>query len=164
MGVIFIEVILSGSWNRWYFWNSLSMFKNTEVAPTSINIDNLSERDIERMIPKSAMPKIGVKSVSESEFLFREKIIQFSWVSNTPLIQGLLLIDKNNRTIEVVGKLNWSCLVISFIVFDILIRTNNGDPFSFVFVLFAFVIFGGIIFLQRRRYVILGKAVAGVCA
>ena len=162
MGIIFIEIILSGSWNRWYFWNSLTIFKNTEVVPNKANLDNLSEEDIEGIIPKSAMPKIGVKGVSESEFLFREKMIQFSWFSYTPLIHGLLFVDKHNRTIEVVGKLNWSCLVILVFIFDILIRTNNSDPFSFVFVLFAFALLAGIILLQRSRYIKLGKAVAGI--
>jgi len=119
-----VERRLCAKWSLSYFRSGFPAFRQLRRASglPSIAID---VEKLESLIPDSEHGRLEFRKVENGLFLFREACIRsrtpgyagIGWYQ--PVMHGNLIIDPEKARIEVIGRLNWSSLLIglAYVVF-----------------------------------------------
>lgn len=151
--VIFaVEVILSASWNVFYFSIGIPIFiKKFEIKDTE-KVSKRVQEFINTLDKKSDFSKLTGIKISEYLFLFRRKMIVLS-KSNSECLTGSISIDSENRCVVIKGYLNYSIIALLLFISLIIgtdVLTNIKEGILFIFISIAIVTV--IIALYRYKY------------
>jgi len=116
--VFILEMILSSSWNHFYFKSGLTIFKKEIYSENNITEDIILIDELENEFSNSIGPSIRFKKITEREIGFREQIIQFTLLSYTPIMHGRIIIDDSLRHFKIKGQTNWFVLLFPFVFFS----------------------------------------------
>jgi len=146
----FIEMLLSGFWNRLYFTIGLPLLiLRVSVGLHHINIP--SQTQLEEQFRSGWGSSLVFRELDVNKFAFREKIFQFRLFAYTPIMHGLLFFDRDNGKVVVKGLANW--FMVLFFLIWIIAAIFADNPFIIFASLLLIVLFFGILYLvQFYRY------------
>lgn len=151
--VALVETVLSLTWNRPYFLLGVPIFRR-EVLSTG-GVGPLPTPDqLKQGLSRSVFPVIGFRVLDDSRYAFREVRgggLRFGY---TPVMRGVLLFDRANHKVVVLGMLNWFTLVFT-VAFIAVARPMNDTWLGNAFLV---VILATIYWMQHRRFVQVSKA------
>ena len=150
-GVAIIEMILSGTWNVFYFRSGFPIYRR-ERRGIPIPSPITDAEKIESLIPESKCPKLLFRKADKNFFIFRERAFQLFGFNYTPIMHGNLIIDPLRGQIEVIGRLNWFVLIFSIVVAGIPMYWEYGVPVGFIFLAFLAVLLSVIYTVQKKRF------------
>lgn len=106
------------------------------------------------------LPSIGFHALGSREIAFRE-LLYPRFVSYTPLMHGLIRLDKADRSVHVIGHANVFPLAFAACLIVFVTAGMAGDPLAFRMSLAAFgaVVFGLLYVVQAGRYRAVCRAV-----
>ena len=146
IALVVAETVLSARWYPAYFRTGLVVFRKAVELPGTSPI--LPPATTLQAAMKSAwLPSFLFREVSPGEVVFREKLLEFSLLSYTPLMHGHIDLPPYSRIAVVRGRLNWS--VIFFVLFFAL--GPAGEAWFFMLPFLAGVL-GLIYIMQASRY------------
>lgn len=107
--VAIAETVLSSRWAPFYFLNGIVLFKKTA---SFVETPNLSPDDLTTQFSQGLAAPIVFFPIDEGLIAFREKMISFRFFHYTPVMHGLIRIDRDRREISVTGYwlLSWRWL------------------------------------------------------
>jgi hypothetical protein len=153
-----IELVCWAFWVPAYFRIGISIFWRHSPLP-----DGVEELDVsvfERGFTGGLGPPILLRSLGPTEAAVREKMISFSGFNYTPLMHGLVSVDRTTGVLSTRGRLN------AFPVFFVWVWISFGVSFdqprdagSLVFIFFPLGLLAVIYVLQASRYAKLHDAV-----
>jgi hypothetical protein len=112
-----LELIIAGSWWPEYYRKGIRIYYNkSQFLGTAPN--NLDEFVLSEAFKKKRAHSLVFKSISDNEFAFRERIVQFIALSPAVrLMHGNIKIDYKTKTFELTGFLDWwVCILITILV------------------------------------------------
>ncbi|MHC4200684.1 MAG: hypothetical protein ACYSU0_11885, partial [Planctomycetota bacterium] len=106
-----------------------------------------------------AAPPIVFRPLDAGDIAFREKLICFSWFSYTPVMHGLIRVDRDTRTVSTIGYANWFPIffIAVFVAFGLSVPSGGPDIF---FVVFPILLLAGLYLIQFYRFSGIHKALA----
>ena len=142
--VIIVEIILSGTWNRFYFTFGVPIFF-TRVPYAAPALDDRVISLLNSTFRSRVAPSLVFTRLGPSECAFREKFIQLKLFAYTPIMHGAIVHDMTRSEASVVGRLNWFP-----VVFAVVFATMTGSFLEMT----AFVvgIFAIIYVIQAHRF------------
>lgn len=146
-GVAVLEIVLSLTWNRTYFTVGVPIFRRDLVMGQPGPAMPTPER-LEKAMSKSVFPAFAFRALENNLLGFRERArsrsLRFHY---TPVMHGNLLFEASHARLRVTGLTNW--FTVAFLVF--VIASSVMFERSLVLV-FLVVLYGGIYFIQARRF------------
>lgn len=116
IAIVLIEAILSGMWLPTYFRSGIRLFRKT-IAYSEEPHTRLDPEELSRRFQRSVAPSLVFREFNGSEIGFRERLFQLCLFQYTPIMHGLISIDRGKRVVSVTGYVNWSILVFPIFVF-----------------------------------------------
>ncbi len=87
--VAVVEIVLSSTWNAFYFRYGLSVFRRSYgTTPGNYLVPSVSE--LEAALKSRFSHSVVFKQLDSHEYAFREKAFEFTWFHATPVMHGLL--------------------------------------------------------------------------
>src|SRR5437867_12686443 len=83
------EIILSSTWNVFYFTHGLPIFRRSYSGPSGRDVLP-STHELETALKSRFSHSLVFKEFSPNEYAFREKSFEFTWFHSTPVMHGLL--------------------------------------------------------------------------
>jgi len=159
MGIVIIEMILSATWNHFYFSKGLTIF---EIGFTKME-SNFSQQYIYNLKTNAehyhGLDDFNFQLINDTLIGFREKMFDFSFfkLRYSPIMHGSIVFDRNKNLIIVKGTLNcfFSAFIIYWYVFIIsinLINTSSQKIEMIPFLVFPLILTVVILFIQIRRF------------
>jgi hypothetical protein len=137
---VIAEIILSGRWTKFYFLNGLTLFKKSF---TFTGDPHLSAEELSMHYSQGISMPIVFHELYQDAIGFREKMFSFQfWLFRyTPIMHGLIRIDRSQREISVTGFANWSSTVFVIVFFlSIFPRMSPGNELIGFFIESCFAI------------------------
>lgn len=153
--IMILELILSSSWNYFYFKSGFPIFRKEIYNENHISKDSININELEYEFSKSVAPSIKFRKIADNEIGFREQIFQFSLFSYTPIMHGRIIIDEPFRQVRIKGQTNWYILTfpLVFLSFFPFSSSEVGfTSFNLVPVLFLLGVFVILYFIQATRF------------
>ena len=142
--IAIVEVVFLATWNPTYFRIGIPIYSKQHsfngTAPNPINEEILNEA-----FKKAITPSLVFKQINNGEYAFREKLLQFTLFTYTPIMRGRLEIDESSRVIRVIGCINW--WIVAFIITGFIFFSDNLS-----FLPFMFLVLGVIYLFQKNKY------------
>ncbi len=106
-----IELILSATWNPYYFRHGLPIFRRMYSVVSTF--PKPSTQELEAQFRGQFRHPILFRKLSPSEYAFRYSFFHFG-LSATPLMHGMLRWDDTSGLVSVTGYANWfpTCFVL----------------------------------------------------
>jgi len=147
--VVIVESVLSGRWASFYFLNGLTLFKKsfTVADDPRVSVDDLSQDYSQGLSTPIVFHEFGQDAIG-----FREKMFSFRLFHYTPVMHGLIRIDRVRREISVMGYANWSPIVFAIVFFSTFPRATLEKGIYIFIILFFFVIIGILYAIQLSRF------------
>jgi len=123
------EIVVSIRWNERYYKSGFLVFRRLFLKKL-INDKAISEYYIEKLLSKNGYGRISFhRSVRDNFFLFKENGVRvykggINYVF-LPVLHGNLTIDPEKGEVLMVGRLNWS-IVLIIMFFSILLFHGMG--------------------------------------
>jgi hypothetical protein len=139
----FIELILSGMWNQWYFSKGIPLLiLRLPVGSHHSNIPPAAQ--LQTLFRDRWGSSLIFKQMDGNKYAFREEfsLFRLQW---TPVMHGLLLFDFDNHQVVVRGFANW--FPIFFLLLGIVAGIQSGDTTTNVVSLLALLLFFGLLYL-----------------
>lgn len=159
--LIIIELLLSCFWSKFYSVFGIPILTKHVLIQNSPNIDNICSKLEYLFETDKSLEKFQCKKLDDTRTAFREKIFDFSFfgMKYTPVMHGLIFINKVTMQITIKGLLNWSTLFffVLWYIFVILfnfpaMQDESKWLFLFLFGIAPIIMFGGIYLIQRSKY------------
>ena len=148
--LLLIEMGLAAKWSPFYFNNGIKLYsKHIGINNSQINMDDLSNLLNTAFKGTGFSPSILFQRIDDQNIGFREKVLEFSLFSYTPLMHGK--IEVNHSNIKIAGLANWYPIGFVCLWYSFLFPTFRFDM-DIMFLLAPVIIFGVIYFVQSRRY------------
>ncbi len=151
MAVALIEALLSGFWAPFYFRWGIPVFSRTLLYTGGghgpIDPDVLSKACARRILPSIVFHGIGPEEIA-----FRERLLQLTLLTYTPVMHGLIRFDESNRTVIVTGHANAFplCFLAMAVVFCLSGPAVGG--FKVFFLVPVVLVLGVLYAVQARRF------------
>jgi len=110
--IVIAELIVSGTWQRFYFTTGIPLFKKSIRLPDP---PELSENLLNERFPGGFWVPLRFKQMSPHEIAFRETLICFHFMNYTPVMHGLVRYDQKMNELHVIGFANW--FIVALIIF-----------------------------------------------
>jgi len=149
--VVLVEALLMAFWNRRYFSWGLPLFRQRIAAPAAA-LAHLPFNWLEGDYPPATWARIVFEPLSADRCAFRETLLMPRGPGYVPIMRGLIVADRRQREVQVIGRCNWSILLIA----------ASLAPAMFVIPGAALVLAGMLAvsyFVQRRRFQNVASAV-----
>ena len=105
-----VEIMLTAGWQRAYFRSGFPIFRRVLIQsspPQRLDVDRLQDE-----VEDKRFAAMFVKMIADNEYAFREKLWQFGKIMYTPLMHGHIVMLDRQRSVEVIGRLNWLALIL----------------------------------------------------
>jgi len=138
--IAIIEQVLSSRWNPFYFRSGLTIYRK-ELLNQKFSEELLDISKFENLFSKGLAPSMRFRNLSETEIAFREQNFQFSLFSYTPLMHGLIVVNKEENMIILKGKTNWAVLLFFlYFIFQFISPGSifAGEEFAYIICAVAF--------------------------
>ncbi|WP_265550690.1 hypothetical protein [Trichlorobacter lovleyi] len=147
--VAIAETVLNSRWLPFYFLNGIPLFKKTVSI---VETPCLSPDDLTNQFSQGITTPIVFAPIGEDLIAFREKMISFRFFHYTPVMHGLIRVDRDRLEISVTGYANWFSLLFAFI-FPAAFITNSPAKSELGFIIpFLLVLFGSLYAIQFYRF------------
>ena len=154
-----LELILSGTWTRFYFRTGIAVFRY-RVPSRSAQRGLMAPAMLQSALPRGNYVPLKVHKFDSCFYGFREAAWGgFGSMSYTPIMHGKLELSAENG-VCVTGLANWFTVVFSIVFVSLPIKWSHGDPLAFAFPLFLAGLLGWIYAIQRKRFRELADAAA----
>ena len=152
-GVAILEMVLSGTWNRFYFLVGVRIFsyetKGTHSTPLPVD-----GKELEDAMPDLKYGSIKFRKLTDNEFAFPESFGTGGLGSNSfaPVMHGKLEYTPTG-SVQVTGLVNWTPLLL-IIFFVRLAITSGGEENAVAYVLgpVFLIVLGWMYSTQVRRF------------
>lgn len=144
MVAVLVEALLMGFWNRSYFSWGLPLFKQRIQVPAA-SLSHLPFNWLEGDYPPASWARIVFEPLAESTCAFRETLLMPRGPGYVPVMRGLIVADRRKSEIQIVGRCNWSILLVA----AILVSALTAKPAATLVTAGLLV---GSYFVQRRRF------------
>jgi len=112
IAVVLVEALLMAFWNRWYFSWGLPLFKQRIVVPAG-TLSHLPFNWLDGDYPPANWARMVFEPLSEGACAFRETLLMPRGPGYVPIMRGLIVVDRRGREVQVIGRCNWSILLIA---------------------------------------------------
>ncbi len=147
---VIAESILSGRWARFYFLIGLTLFKKSF---TFAGEPHLSAEELSQHFGHGISTPIVFHELDQDAIGFREKMFSFRLFHNTPIMHGLIRVDRSHREISVTGFANWFPIVFAIVFLSTFPRVLiEKEGFGF-FILFFFAMLAILYAIQFSRFI-----------
>ncbi len=146
-------MVLAGTCNPWFFRTGIILFRKR--FPCSPSAPELDLARVDANFRSWLAPSFLFRRIGPREYAFREKFIQFTLFSYTPLMHGHIRIDEQEGTVTVAGRAYWCILAFGLFIFGFGFMGRN----EFLLVLFLYV---GLYAIQAYRFNRVGGFVSGM--
>jgi hypothetical protein len=140
-----------------YFFLGIPIFRRTIDCHFG-KAETPSPEQIEASLPESTFQRFIFKSFDTQTLGFREeffgRLIQMSY---TPVMHGVLSLNRHNGTVTVTGYANWSTLVLALLF----LHTMDQDD-AWFFALALVSIIGAIYVVQAKRFAAVAETTANL--
>jgi hypothetical protein len=148
--VAVVEIILSSTWNAFYFRYGLPIFRRSyDTISGHYNVPSVEE--LEAALKSRFSHSVVFKQLDSHEYAFREKAFEFTWFHATPVMHGLLSWHPESGKVTIVGRVNWFIVAFTVIWFSMV-----RHIFDFIFIFFVLLV-GLLYFIQAKRFEKVGK-------
>lgn len=110
--VVLVEALLMAFWSRWYFAWGLPLFKQRIFVPAA-TLSHLPFNWLEGDYPPANWARIVFEPLSEDKCAFRETLVMPRGPGYVPIMRGLIEVDRRGREVQVIGRCNWSILLMA---------------------------------------------------
>lgn len=162
LGTGIAEMVMQARWTPYYFLRGLNVYQKKSLfsseLPGSIDLEKLAEE-----VGGGFLPRFVFKELSPGVYGFREKIFQFCWFTYTPVMHGVIYLNRQDRSISVVGRANWYMLVFIVGWYANILTWSFEIPDKGSMIPFAVslpVLLGSIYLIQLYRFKKIFKVVA----
>lgn len=116
--LLLLEVLLSSRWNPTYFRKGIPIFFKRYELALALTEPFPSEK-LTKEFKGWFFPPLMFKEIGPDEYAFREGLFQFVLLTYTPLMHGILQVDRGEGVVKVVGHVNWIALmfILGFVGF-----------------------------------------------
>jgi hypothetical protein len=144
------ELFLSLTWNYAYFFYGIPIFsRQVDIYDRAAVLPSPDEMD-EKFQSALGM-SMAFKVLSENDMAFREKAVQFSFFRYAPVMHGIIKVQPAERSVRVVGMLNWSMAGFSALFFYIVRTTRLCNVTALALIMFVLAM-GLNYALQARKF------------
>jgi hypothetical protein len=159
--IAIIELLLSCLWSKFYFSYGIPILNSNISIQNCPNIDTIKSIIEYKFETDKSLKKFKCKKLDDTRIAFREKYFDFSILGlrYTPVMHGVLFINKVTMQIIIRGLINWSSLIFIIFWYFIVIIFNfpvmqdeNKWLFLLLFGIAPLILFGGIYLIQRSKY------------
>jgi len=158
VGILILEAVLAGTWNRFYFTFGLPLF----IKRIPVNLFSFPPLDYARLQAEFSANWVNkslvFKELDVDKIAFREKLLEMRWGrSSSEVMHGLLVLDQNSQHVAVIGYANWWLLGLTALALALLLSLGSN---GLLFAGFYLILIGVVYFLQARRFSKVAQAVA----
>ncbi len=153
-----IEIILTAFWQRSYYRSGFPIFKRVLVQtspPMRLDVRRLQDE-----VADQRFAAMFVRMIAENEYAFREKLWQFGKIMYTPLMHGHIVMLDRQRSVEIIGRLNWLALILPPYMAYVSYWLFGKVVVSFVTLVASIAVLWVIYTLQTVRYRQMAAAVS----
>lgn len=147
---VITESILSGRWAGFYFLYGLTLFKKSF---TFAGDPHLSAEELSQDFSQGISTPIVFHELDQDTIGFREKMFSFRLFNYTPIMHGLIRIDRIHREMSVTGYANWSPIVFAIVFLSTFLRMSLEKEGLGFFILFFFAMLGVLYAIQFSRFI-----------
>lgn len=144
--LIGFELTMAGMGVRWYYRFGVPIFHRTFPVP---RIPDLPPKALAEAYENIFKESVVFVSISENEIGFREyyRFNDFKWrlIAYTPMMRGLIRIDRESKQVSVTCYPNWFVLILTAIIawngitgWAVYIKEWQGTAIFIGFLLFLF--------------------------
>ncbi len=159
-GVAILEMVLSGTWNRFYFLVGVRIFsyetKGTHSTPLPVD-----GKELEDAMPDLKYGSIKFRKLTDNEFTFPESFGAGGLGSNSfaPVMHGKLEYTPTG-SVQVTGLVNWFPVFFIILVVRLAITSGGENALAYILPVFLIGFLGSMYSTQVQRF----KEVAKVAA
>jgi hypothetical protein len=154
--VAIAETVLNSRWAPFYFLRGIILFKKSVSFAES---PYLSPDDLSTQFSQGIVTPIVFYPLGEDLIAFREKLLGFRLFHYTPVMHGLIRVDRERREISVTGYANWFALLFA-IIFPAAFITNSPAKSESSFIIpFLLILFGSLYAIQYVRFTKITEAI-----
>ncbi|KIQ28876.1 hypothetical protein VDG09_15200 [Xanthomonas campestris pv. raphani] len=144
IALLLIEAVLMLCWNRWYCRWGVPLYVR-RIPATATALAHFPLGRIEMTLDDSAWAPLVFHPLSETSSAFRESVWMRLKPNYAPVMRGVVVVDKRDREIRIVGLCNWSMLWVALM----LVQALPVVPLPVL----AFTVLLGVIYaIQRHRF------------
>jgi hypothetical protein len=152
-GIALAEMLLSGTWARWYFRLGIPIFRR-EYESRAYAGELPTAEALAEPLANSVFPAIVFRSFGDGLYGFRERAWPPSFrLSYTPIMRGIVRFDGTSSRVVVLGMANWFPLAFAYLWLSF-VGSDSG------FALFFVALLGAIYAIQAARFRNVGMAAA----
>lgn len=157
--ILVIEHVLAAKWNAFYFSYGIPVFSYWAESPKAPTHSSTTRKTEKERAELNFTPLVG-RRIEEHVFALRESLwAPFNQSFYTPVIHGKVELDPNGG-VHLTCFVNWTALEI--LTFFVLLTVYDvSSSTDLVWVLFPFLAFGGILLIQKPRFI---RAADGIAA
>lgn len=144
------ELFLTLTWNYAYFLYGIPIYSR-RIGIYGRNAALPAPDEMDEKFYSALGQSLAFKALSETDMAFREKAIQFSLFRYAPVMHGMIQVLPEERSVRVVGKLNWSITAFAVLFFYIVKTTRFCNVTALALLVFVFAI-GLNYALQARKF------------
>lgn len=142
--VVLVEAMLMLFWNRRYFSWGVPLFQQRIAAPAA-DLSHLPFNWLAGDYPPAAWATLVFEPFSATACGFRESLLMPRGPGYLPIMRGMIVADRRRREVRVVGRCNWSVLLITgALVWGLFLKPVPA--------LFLLAILAVSYLVQRRRF------------
>jgi len=149
MVVAIAEIALSGRWVPFYFLKGIILFKKSFCFAETPDV---SPDDLTTRFSRGVVTPIVFYPLDEDLIAFREKMLSFRLFNYTPVMHGLIRVDRERREVSVTGYANWFALLFAFIFPAVFLANSPGKTVFFFVIPFLLFLFGSLYAIQCFRF------------
>ncbi len=147
--VAITETVLNSRWMPFYFLKGITLFKKTvSLVETPI----LSPDDLTTQFSQGITTPIVFFPIGEDLIAFREKLLGFRLFHYTPVMHGLIRIDRQQHKISVTGYANWFAMLFAIIFPAAFIANSPAKSETGFIIPFLLILFGSLYAIQYVRF------------
>ncbi|MDA3800161.1 MAG: hypothetical protein PF692_13915 [Kiritimatiellae bacterium] len=156
--VVIAELIVSGTWQKFYFTTGIPVFKKAVRLSESpeLSSDVLNDR-----FSGGFWGPLCFKPMSSNQIAFREAIFCFHLMNYTPVMHGLIRYDERMKELQVIGFVNWFAplFILCFIAMASSLPSSE-EGIDIMFTVFPIGLFASLYFIQFSRFSRVYKALS----
>jgi hypothetical protein len=147
--VAIAETVLNSRWVPFYFLKGIILFKKSVsfAEPPYLSPDDLSTQFSQGIVSPIVFYPLG-----EDLIAFREKLFSFRLLHYTPVMHGLIRIDRQQHEISVTGYANLFAILFAIIFPAAFIATSQAKSESGFIIPLLLILFGSLYTIQYVRF------------
>ncbi len=166
--LVLIEGYFQATWNAAYFRIGIPLYirkpgrtaNHVHDFPADLFSEKL-KKGKSSLHPLVSPPSIIFHKLNVNNIAFRPKFFEITNYNIIPVMRGLIKIDENNHSLQIIGLLNWYTIVLYVLYLSIIIKIYDLKELSLLeeslfFIVYPLIVFGICYFFQLLLF---GKVV-----